>query len=414
MDYPTALAWLYGTQLTGIKLGLDSMRRLLAALGWQQPAGTRFLHVAGTNGKGSVCAMLAAICRAGGFRTGLYTSPHLVSFRERIRLGDAMIPEATVAAALTRLRELTEHWENLPTFFELTTALAFGWFARDRAEIVVLETGLGGRLDATNVVTPAVSVITSLDLDHTAWLGSTLAEIAGEKAGIFKPGVPAVSAPQPAEAALVLEQTAQRVGTPLQWPSLELPGKFSVNLAGSHQRANAALALAALRAADIAIPESSARAGLENVDWPGRFQRLEAGRIILDGAHNPAAARRLAQTWREEYGDSERASIILGLLRDKDAAGICESLAPIAARFIVTKVRTNPRASEPAEIAAVLAAGAASKVPCVVTPDLAAALAQGRAQPERILVTGSLFLVGEALAELTEGGSGTLPASSLQ
>jgi dihydrofolate synthase/folylpolyglutamate synthase len=397
MDYREALDWLYATQLFGVKLGLETSERLLVALDCQSTA--RVVHVAGTNGKGSVCAMAAAVCDAQGYRTGLFTSPHLVSFRERIRIDGHPIPEAAVAAGLARLREITLTWETTPTFFEFTTALALDWFRQMHAEVVVLETGMGGRLDATNAITPAVSVLTAIDFDHTAWLGDTLTAIAGEKAGIIKPGVPVVCAPQEPEAAEVIARAAAALGAPLHVVGAPLPDAYAVGLAGSHQRLNAALALAALDAAGIAADEKARHAGLARVDWPGRFQRLENGRIILDGAHNPAAARRLAHTWHEEYGDRHQATIILGIMRDKDVPAICRALEPLAARFLAVPVR-SPRslgADELCETLGRLAPGATAQA----FPDLGAALTAARTSPEPILVTGSLFLAGEALALLT-------------
>lgn len=400
-DYPAALRWLYGTQLTGIKLGLDPMRRLLGALGWE-PGGVRFLHVAGTNGKGSVCAMLDAVLRASGRRrTGLFTSPHLVCFRERIRLDGQMIPEADVVAGLVRLRARTKGWEQPPTFFELTTALALDWFRARGAEVVVLETGLGGRLDATNVLErPAACVLTSIGVDHVGYLGDTLTAIAGEKAGILKPGVPAVSAPQATAAKEVLTGRAARIGVALRYVTEPVPEGWPVNLAGSHQRLNAALALAALAAAGLDVGEADARRGLATVAWPGRFERWRDGRVILDGGHNPAAAARLAQTWREEFGDGERATVVFGLLRDKDAAGVIRALAPVAARFVAVPVRTSPRTATAEELRATLTA-VAPRVPVETADDLPAALDRAGRHGERVLVAGSLFLVGEAVALLS-------------
>ncbi len=322
MDYPEALAWLYGTQLTGIKLGLDNIHRLLDALGLRDfDRTTRFLHVAGTNGKGSVCAMIDRVSRASGRRTGLFTSPHLVSFRERIRVDGEPVSRAGVAAGLTRLRRLTGDWDPAPTFFELTTALAALCFADARVEVVAWETGLGGRLDATNAITPVVSVLTAIDLDHMNYLGGTLALVAAEKAGIIKPGVPVVSAPQRPEAAAVITKAAAERGSALRWVNEPVEARITVALPGSHQRLNAAVALAALEAAGLAASAGDVAAGLGSVEWPGRFQRLEAGRVILDGAHNPAAARRLVETWAEEFGREDRPTLILGVLRDKEAAG---------------------------------------------------------------------------------------------
>ena len=397
MDYQEALAWLYSTQLFGIKLGLETIERLLAGLDWRSAA--RIVHVAGTNGKGSVCAMIASICDAQGYRTGLFTSPHLVTFRERIRIDGHPIAEHAVAEGLTRLRDMTATWSPSPTFFEITTALALDWFREMRAEVIVLETGLGGRLDATNAVTPAVAVLTSIDFDHTAWLGDTLTAIAGEKGGIIKPGIPVVSAPQEPEAAEVIARVAAAAQAPLHVIGAPAPEFYKVGLAGSHQRLNAALAIAALDAAGIEADEKARHAGLANVEWPGRFQRVENGRIILDGAHNPAAARRLAHTWHEEYGDRHRATVILGILRDKDVGGICRALEPLAARFVAVPVN-NPRTVDAAEICATLT-HALPALPNETAPGFAEALKIGRLHPEPILVTGSLFLVGEALALLT-------------
>ncbi len=215
MNYHDAVAWLYATQGVGIKLGLENIRRLLDTLNVSL-GGTVILHAAGTNGKGSTCAMMASIARAAGYRTGLFTSPHLVTYRERIQIDGAMIPESTVAEGLTRIRERTATWDHPPTFFEITTALAAAWFQEQKAEVIVLETGMGGRLDATNTLPATVSVLTPISFDHQQYLGNTLAAIAAEKAGILKPGIPAVSAPQLPEAAEVIAAAAREVGAPLQ------------------------------------------------------------------------------------------------------------------------------------------------------------------------------------------------------
>ena len=397
MNYPEALAWLYATQITGIKLGLETVQRMLSAVEFATSA--KILHVAGTNGKGSVCAMLDAVCRAEGLRTGLFTSPHLVSFRERVRLDGRMIPEEAVAEGLTRLRELTAAWEPQPTFFEYTTVFAVDWLRQQHVDVIVLETGLGGRLDATNALTPAVSVITSIDYDHTAWLGDTLAAIAGEKAGIIKPGVPVVSASQDPEAAEVIARTAKERGSELYVVHAPLPTDWTLALPGTHQRSNAAVALAALEAAGVVTSERTRRAGLAEVDWPGRFQRLKNGRFVLDGAHNPAAARRLAHTWHEVYGDHHRATLVLGILKDKDVPAICRAVAPLAARVLAVPVH-NPRSAAPEVVAGALKL-VAPELEIRVVSGLAEALETAQSFPEPILVAGSFFLVGEALALLT-------------
>jgi len=388
--YTAAIDWLFGTQNRGVKLGLDNVRRLLASLGDPQ-RGLRFIHVAGTNGKGSVCAMIDSICRTAGMKTGLYTSPHLIRFNERIQINGLPIDDAAVVRGVQRIRALVdEEWH--PTFFEITTALAFDYFRSETVDLVVLETGLGGRLDATNVVHPLVSVLTSIDMDHQKWLGDTLSEIATEKAGIIKPGVPVVSGPQFTEVKNVLERIAAEHSAPVSYAENPLDGLF-IGLAGFHQRLNAAIAVRAIRQAGLQASPQALKEGLANVHWPGRFQRIDE-RIILDGAHNPAAASCLVETWRECIG-SAKASVIFGGLSDKDLQGMLSTLGPLAARFFTVPIR-NQRAASPADIE------------CFVPQHLSAtqcasaeeALSLARRYHEQILVTGSLFLVGETLAIL--------------
>ena len=391
MNYSEALAWLYGTQDRGIKLGLDRVRTFLAALGWEE-GGKRFLHVAGTNGKGSVCAMLDSVCRTAGMRTGLFTSPHLVTFRERILLNGGMAAREEIAEELTRIRGVCEREGMQPTFFEITTALALALFQRASLDVIVLETGLGGRLDATNVVLPEAVVITSVGLDHTQLLGGTLAEIAREKAGIIKPGVPVVTGPLPEAAAEVVAQVAAERGAPLI-EVREPMRDYAVGLKGTHQRINAAVALRALEAARLeASPEHLAE-GLRGVNWPGRFQDTGRG-FILDGAHNPEAARRLAETWREEYGN-RRTQVILGVVRDKDAPGVCAELAAVAEEFAIVPVR-SPRARPVEELREIAAAWRPSRA----YGSLEEAMAGVKRGDPPALIAGSLFLVGEALVIL--------------
>lgn len=398
--YQEALTWLYATQRFGIKLGLENIQRLLHELdlpGKDQ----RIIHVAGTNGKGSVCAMLDSICRAQGYRTGLFTSPHLVSYRERIQVNGEMISENEVAEGLTALREKIRDWDPHPTFFEITAALALAHFKKNECELIVLETGLGGRLDATNAVTPVVSVITPIGYDHQAWLGETLEAIAGEKAGIIKAHVPVVSAPQDAAAEQVIRARAAECEAPLQFVTEPYAGA-PLPLAGTHQKQNAALAIAALRSGGIAIAPDAIGRGLTSVHWPARFQHWD-DRIIIDGAHNPSGAQVLTETWRQQFGD-ERATIILAVLRDKDIAGIWRALAPIAQRVLLPHARTE-RALPPDEVAKILSPitptlPTASPARTSIFPSLAAALDSARATSERILITGSLHFAGEALATL--------------
>ena len=404
--YREALAWLYGLQRFGIKLGLENIERLLEelcsgvcvkrpALAPTSPSAPKVIHVAGTNGKGSVCAMIDSICRAQGYRTGLFTSPHLVTFRERIRVNGEMISQDAVAHGLTTLRNLVANWDPHPTFFEVVTALALKHFSNTKVEIVILETGLGGRLDATNAIQSNVSVITPIDFDHEQWLGQTISEIAAEKAGIIKPAIPVVSAPQRPEAEEVIQARAAKSGASLEFvtkPYDETP----IALAGSHQKENAALAIAALRAVKIDLEDAAIVRGLNSIEWSARFQQWDE-RTIIDGAHNPGAARLLAQTWREIFG-TQRATLILAILSDKNLRGICEALAPITDSVLLPKIRSD-RAADPEELANVLA-NITPPLPYSVTPNIDDALMLARAKPNPILIAGSLHFAGEVLAHL--------------
>jgi dihydrofolate synthase/folylpolyglutamate synthase len=395
VNYQEALAWLYRTQRFGIKLGLENIKRLLRELGL--PAkGQRFVHVAGTNGKGSVCAMIAAISRAQGYRTGLFISPHLVTYRERIQVDGEMIAEEEVAEGLTTIRQHVAAWDPHPTFFEMTTALGLIHFKKHGCEVIALETGLGGRLDATNAIEPVVTAITPIGYDHQAWLGNTLEEIAGEKAGIIKARVPVVSAAQEPAAEKVLRARAAECEASLQFVS-EPYETSPLSLAGAHQKQNAALAIAALRSSGIDVDEQAIARGLASVDWPARFQRWDE-RTVIDGAHNPAGAEILAQTWRENFG-SQRATLILAVLDDKDAPGICQALAPISASAILPMIRSE-RALPPEELGKRLSAVAPS-LHYSIASSLADALEQARQGSNPILITGSLHFAGEALATLS-------------
>jgi len=436
INYTEALAWLYSLQRFGIKLGLENIQRLIAEL-HVDLSNARVIHVAGTNGKGSVCAMIDSICRAQEYRTGLFTSPHLVTFRERIRINGKMISESEVAAGLTTVQKLVADWEPHPTFFEIATALALKHFAVVTAEptvgdtrpsqqgealpspsplpssrgerikvrgesksdsnvdVVILETGLGGRLDATNAIQSDVAVITPIALDHEQWLGNSLEKIAMEKAGIIKPQTPVVSAPQLPEAEKVIRARAAECDAPLR--VVDKPyEKSAIALRGQHQKLNAAVAIAAVRAAKIDIGDPGIARGLATVEWPGRFQCWDK-RTVIDGAHNPAAAKILVDTWREIFGD-ERATLILAVLSDKDLRGICGALASVADSVLLPKIRTE-RAADPEQLVEVLS-GTSHALSCSIASTFAEALDIARAKPDPILITGSLHFAGEALAHL--------------
>lgn len=405
LNYKEALAWLYSLQRFGIKLGLENIQRLIAELSrsgaFQAAVGDQIalpwtvIHIAGTNGKGSVCAMIDSICREQGYRTGLFTSPHLVTFRERIRVNGKMISEDAGASGLTTIRDLVADWDPHPTFFEVTTALALKHFSEANIDVAILETGLGGRLDATNAIRSDASVISPIDFDHEKWLGHTLVEIAGEKVGIIKRKIPVVSAPQRADAEKVIRARAAACDAPVQFVN-ETHDRSPVALRGHYQKQNAAVAITAIHAAGLDVDEKAIARGLAAIEWPARFQKWDQ-RTIIDGAHNPSAARVLAQTWREVFGD-RNATLILAVLSDKDLHGICEALVRIADSVVLPQIRSE-RAAPPEALAKTLSAITPS-LPYSVTGSVGHALDLARARPNPILITGSLHFAGEVLAHL--------------
>jgi dihydrofolate synthase/folylpolyglutamate synthase len=304
-----------------------------------------------------------------------------------------MISENEVAAGLTNIRRLVADWNPHPTFFEIATALALKHFAEARIDIVVLETGLGGRLDATNAVQSHVAVITPIALDHQEWLGDSLEKIASEKAGIIKPRTPVVSAPQLPEAEKVIRARAAECEASLHFVT-ETYDKSPIALRGEHQKLNAATAIAAMRAAKIEIDDAAIGGGLATVEWPARFQCWDK-RTVIDGAHNPAAAKTLANSWREIFA-GQRATLILAVLSDKDLRAICQTLAPIAGSVLLPQIRTD-RAVDPSELQKIfLNLGRESET----TASFSEALAKARERSAPILITGSLHFAGEALAHL--------------
>lgn len=400
MTDPTAqseIDWLYSTQLFGIKLGLENVQRLLREQGLPM-AGQKFIHVAGTNGKGSTCAFMHSILKAAGINAGLFTSPHLIHFGERIRDGERMITPAEIAAGVNRLRERVAGWDPHPTFFELTLALALEWFAQQGCEWVVLETGLGGRLDATNAITPEVSVITPIGWDHMDMLGDTLAKIAAEKAGIIKPGVPVVTMKQEDEVLEVISHVAAERGAALT--VVDAPWVGETGLAGPHQRWNAAMAVAALRAAGFDLEEEVIARGLREVQWPARFQKM--GGCIVDGAHNIDAARVLAQTWREQF-PGEKAEIIFGAVAGKDTAAVLRELEPVAGCWHFTGFE-SPRAL-PVDALCEIWDGLGFAARPVITHARVVDALQAMKPGARALIAGSLYLAGEALALLEDNAA---------
>jgi len=400
----------------GVKLGLERMREACALLG-NPERGAPVLHVAGTNGKGSTCAFTEAALRAAGLRTGLYTSPHLNHFCERIRLGGSPISEGRACELLEELRARVPWALEDPglTFFEIVTLMAFLAF-RD-VEVMVVEVGLGGRLDATNVVEPRACAVSALGLEHTQYLGPTLAHIAREKAGIFKPRAPAVSAGQPRQAAQTLQERADELGISLWRPGRDYQfesrddqpfcyagPRWTVraqpSLSGRHQRANAALACALLEASGL-CDARHAETGLQSARWPARLESF--GNVYVDGAHNPHAARALAHALPRLLR-GRPLHLVFGALEDKDAAAMLDALAPLA-RSVHYCAPSSPRAIPPEKLSLIR--------PGQVHPDVAAALATARDRPGVVLCCGSLYLAGEARALLLGERHSTMPAERL-
>jgi dihydrofolate synthase / folylpolyglutamate synthase len=400
VNYSEAIQFLYGLQMFGANFGLENTFKLAALAGDPQKR-LRFIHVAGTNGKGSTCAMLESIYRAAGLRVGLFTSPHLVSFRERIQVNRQLIPEAEVVRLVEALRAANR--ENDATLFEFATVMALKFFAEHQCDLVIWETGLGGRLDATNIVMPLASLITNIAFDHQQWLGDTLEKIAAEKAGIIKPGVPVLTATSEPSALAVIKKIAREKNAPLKIVSRPA-GTPAPPLLGDHQKLNAALALAAVEVLQGQIPVAveKIRAGLANVHWPGRLQLIEkpgGQKFLLDGAHNAAGATVLRAAL-EKHFPGEKPAFIFGVLADKQWPDICRTLAPLAARIFTVSVASE-RTADAKELAKYFHAAnpAAAAIAC---RDFSQALAACKDAPF-VVVTGSLYLVGEALEQLGFG-----------
>jgi len=401
------LQYLFGLEHFGIKFGLDNISALVGRLGHPERA-FRSVHIAGTNGKGSVTAMVDAALRAAGHKSARYTSPHLVDLAERFVIDGRPVGHDALAAAVADVRDAVDSLridgalDVQPTFFEATTAVAFELFRRAGVEIAVIEVGLGGRLDATNVLAPphlAATAITSIALDHELYLGTTLREVAFEKAGIIKPGVPVVLGPLEAEAAAVIERIAHERGAAIVRTSAADAARCAIRLAGAHQRANAGIAVGLLETLDengIRVPADAVGAGLADPRWPGRLdtRRLADGReLLLDAAHNPAGAAALA-SYLLTGGEPPR-PLVFAAMRDKDVEGMFTALLPAVASLVVTRA-SNARSSEPDALAA-RARAIAPGLPVTIEPAVEQALAAAWRQSPRIVVAGSIFLLGDVI-----------------
>jgi dihydrofolate synthase/folylpolyglutamate synthase len=403
---------LFKRTAAGIRPGLEVIKALLEALNNPHHR-LAAVHVAGTNGKGSVCAMLESVLRASGFRTGLYTSPHLTDFSERFRVNGIPIPEEQLDRYIDRMEAAAdqvakESGQRPATFFEISTAIAFQYFSDEAVDIAIIETGMGGRWDATNGVIPLVSVITRIDIDHADYLGDSIEAIAAEKAGIIKPGRPVVSAPQSDAVTAVLKQAGEpvicsadavsvtKVGEPqkirIETHARSLP-PIQLPLLGACQRENCAVAVTALELlADMLDFEPDFKAGLESVRWNARFQMIESDPpLILDGAHNPSAARALAQTLKETY-PKRPTGFILGFLNDKDAVEVLRALKPLVSKAWTIPIDASRGTSAEYAAAQCRAAGFDAE-PLPAASALSSARKWASEEPGRLIViAGSLYM----------------------
>lgn len=393
MNYREAIHWLYSTQLFGIKLGLETPRRLLRDFLAYPTHDTKVIHVAGTNGKGSTCAMIDSLGKSLALRTGLFTSPHLIDYCERVRVSGMDITEERCAQLLTELKNLVADWDPHPTFFELTLALAMRHFRESGCELIILETGMGGRLDATTAVPADVCVITPIALDHTQWLGSTLTEVASEKGGIAVKGKPLLSAKQKPEAQLEIERCANQAQAPLTFIEEPLLG-YPIAIPGQHQKENAALACESMISAGYFLSYDVVLHALSKLQWPGRFEILEhtpfghQAPFVLDAAHNPHAAKALVATWKEHFGEN-KAQVIFGAADDKEVETVLKVMPEITEHFHLVPVN-SPRSLEVEALSKLV-----THTKFTAYSSLEDALSSSTKSNTHTLLTGSLFLLGE-------------------
>ena len=418
MEIEEALAFIHGTDWKGSRLGLERMRELMHRLGEAQNS-LKFIHVAGTNGKGSTSTMLASILAAAGYKTGLYTSPHLVRVNERFRINGADIPDAALCRAAEAVKEAAGGMSDAPTEFEILTAMGFWYFAAEKCDVMVLEVGLGGRLDATNVIAaPEAAVITNIGLEHTAILGHTLPEIVREKAGIIKPGTTAVTYPVDAAVDAVYREICAARGAawrPVRFDALRerahsLAGQrfdykeekdLTLHLLGTHQLHNAALVIetiGVLRQKGWSIPESALREGLSAARWEARFELLRSHpTVIADGAHNPQCVEALARSL-DEYLPGEKVIFLLGVLADKDYEAMLARLLPYGKKFFCL-TPDSPRALGAGDLSAYLRGRGADAVSCATAEEGVRRAIEESGGETPVVACGSLYLMGEVREE---------------
>ncbi len=386
------IEYLQSLEKFGIHLGLERVTYLLKRLG-NPHRKFKSIHVAGTNGKGSTAAMIASILKKGGYKVGLYTSPHLFGYTERIKINDKSISKAELNKGLKLIEKIAKRQTDKPTVFEVLTAVAFWYFAKKKIDYAVVEVGMGGRLDATNVIFPLVTIITNIDYEHTDVLGTTLEKIAREKAGVIKPEVPVVTAETRLQSLKEIKEVCEKNKCFLIGID-QKQAELNSNLLGPHQKINAACAISAIRLAGIKVPERVIAKGLMGVSWPGRFQVLSRRPlIVVDGAHNPAGAKALRVTIKEMFPG--KYTLIYGCQERKDFQNVIKELKPIVSNIIITKSSHN-LAADPRYIYNHFRW---SRTPMSVTYSIKEALSMWDWK-NPLLISGSLFLVADSLKAL--------------
>lgn len=424
------LSYLYSLQQFGIKLGLSNIKELCSILNNPQDK-IKTVHIAGTNGKGSTAAILSSILREAGYKTGLFTSPHLTDFTERIRINDVPVSEERMSSLVRHIREGMGDKDITPTFFEFSTALALSYFAEECVDIAIMEVGMGGRLDATNIIAPLISIITNVEYDHTEHLGKSLEEIAGEKCGIIKRGVPVISSETKQDIVSFIEHRAKEAGSPAYIYGRDFftephelcryYSRFFYNginynhlfletaLLGRHQMFNMGAALCAielLTAGGFHVTEQHIRTGVHDVTWPGRLETLPGNPlIVLDGAHNHAASiilREFIEDVLKKDGHEKRIVLIFGALKDKDVNSMLQELIPCVSEIILTRPDTDR--GLPVEELRKIAEKSGRKPYAVETATDALSIAYNiTSASDMIIITGSLYLVGEARSIISRG-----------
>jgi len=395
MKLDNTTEYLYGLQKFGIKLGLDNISRIMSTLGNPEKK-LKIIHIAGTNGKGSCCAMIDSILQQAGYKVGRYTSPHLVKFNERITINNINITDAELISITKKIRESISK-EIIPTFFEFTTAMAFLYFKKENVDFAIMEVGLGGRYDATNITIPLVSIITSISKDHTIHLGKTIKKIAREKAGIIKEKIPVITSTK-GTALKVIKDICIKNKSALTIAKKTDSRNYQPPLQGDYQKLNTAIVIKTIEILDLDIDKSTIKQGLKNTKWPGRLEFIE-NNLLLDCAHNPESFKELEKFITQKSSKFKKINLILGILKDKDYKRMIKEISPILDLVIITE----PKDKNALKAELIEKEIKKYKIPFRITKNIRDAIKQGRkitTNKDLLVISGSIYLLGEAIQEL--------------